>query len=282
MTLPGVAGRHYGPFPADTCGTSVARFVSAVGDEPGRWHSHVPPAYAAAMLFAAAPAFLEDVAGATRSLLHTDQVFAWSRSLPFGEPVEVTGTIAGVRSRGSTHLVTFDVAAAGRDGPWLEASSTFLMSPEPAAAAAEEPEPPIEQRGPVDVPAPAPLPEPGSELPPLQVSASRSDLVRYAAASGDLNPIHWDHGAALAAGLPGVVVHGLLMAGWLAVAAGRHAPGPDPLREMRIRFRRPLRPAAPALVTGRVTGRDASGADLAVAVVAEQVTVATAGVRVTA
>jgi acyl dehydratase len=284
MTLREVAGRRYGPFPADTCEASIARFVAAVGDDAERWVGSVPPAYAAAALFAAAPAFLTDprVAAATRSLLHTDQVFTWQRAVRVGEPIEIAGTVTAVRERGAVHLVTFAISASGPDGPWLEASSTFLMSPDPAGEAAEEAEPLLEQRGPMDVPTPAPLPEQGSELPPLQVSASRADLVRYAAASGDLNPIHWDHGSARAAGLPGVAVHGLLMAAWLAAAAGRHAPGVDPLRSMRIRFRRPLRPAVAARITGRVTRRDESGADLSLALIAGGDTAVTAIARVTA
>lgn len=284
MTLEGAAGRRYGPFAADTCRSAVNRFVTAVGDDPQRWAGHVPPSYAAAALFAAAPAFLgdPDVSGATRSLLHTDQAFSWHRALPAGEPLEVSGVVAAVRTRGSLQLVTFEVAAAGGGGPWLEASSTFLMSPEAAATAEEEAEPPLEQRGPLDLPTAAPLPPDGAATPALRVSASRADLVRYAAASGDLNPIHWDHQAARSAGLSGVVVHGLLMAAWLASAAARHAPGPDPLRTMRLRFRRPLRPAAAARITGRVSGSDDAGADLSLTLVDGEGTVVTASVRVTA
>jgi acyl dehydratase len=283
MMLPGIAGRRYGPFSADTCRSAVGRFVTAVGDDPERWGEHAPPAYAAAALFAAAPAFLGDteVSGAARTLLHTDQVFSWSRALPVGERLDVVGTVADVRARGPLHLVAFEVSAAGEAGPWLEATSTFLMSPEAAVAADEEREPALDARGPLDRPVAAAIPEEGAAVPELQVSASRSDLVRYAAASGDLNPIHWDHDAARAAGLPGIVVHGLLMAAWMAAAAGRHAPGPDPLRSLRVRFRRPLRPGVAARVTGRVTGRTPSGAEVALVLSSGEETLVTAGALVT-
>ncbi|MGH3607181.1 MAG: MaoC/PaaZ C-terminal domain-containing protein, partial [Pseudonocardiaceae bacterium] len=36
----------------------------------------------------------------------------------------------------------------------------------------------------------------GDELPGLQVRVTRADLVRYAGASGDFNPIHWNERAA--------------------------------------------------------------------------------------
>jgi len=57
----------------------------------------------------------------------------------------------------------------------------------------------------------------GLELPPLELHLTRADLVRYAGASGDLNPIHWSDRIATGAGLPGVIAHGMLTLG----AAGR-------------------------------------------------------------
>jgi acyl dehydratase len=38
---------------------------------------------------------------------------------------------------------------------------------------------------------------------------TRADLVRYAAASGDHNPIHQDEDVARSVGLPGVIAHGM-------------------------------------------------------------------------
>ncbi len=49
------------------------------------------------------------------------------------------------------------------------------------------------------------------ELPPI----TRSQLARYAAASGDLNPIHTSDQAAEEAGLPGVIAHGMLVAAFV-------------------------------------------------------------------
>lgn len=49
------------------------------------------------------------------------------------------------------------------------------------------------------------------------VHLTRADLVHYAGASGDRNPIHWSDAAASAAGLPGVIAHGMLT---MATAVG--------------------------------------------------------------
>lgn len=55
--------------------------------------------------------------------------------------------------------------------------------------------------------------EVGTELPPLIVRFTRADLVRYAGASTDFNPIHYSERKARQVGLPDVVAHGLLTMG---------------------------------------------------------------------
>jgi acyl dehydratase len=50
----------------------------------------------------------------------------------------------------------------------------------------------------------------GDELPPLTVTVTRADLVRYAGASQDFNPIHWNERTATGVGLPNVIAHGML------------------------------------------------------------------------
>jgi acyl dehydratase len=47
---------------------------------------------------------------------------------------------------------------------------------------------------------------------------TRADLVRYAGASGDFNPIHWSDRVAVAVGLPGVIAHGMLTMGLMTRA----------------------------------------------------------------
>ena len=61
----------------------------------------------------------------------------------------------------------------------------------------------------------------GDALPPLTVRVTRADLVRYAGASGDMNPIHWSERFAVGVGLPSVIAHGMLtmaLAGRLVTA----------------------------------------------------------------
>ena len=50
---------------------------------------------------------------------------------------------------------------------------------------------------------------PGDALAPQVFAVTRADLVRYAHASGDHNPIHQDEDVARSVGLPGVIAHGM-------------------------------------------------------------------------
>lgn len=49
----------------------------------------------------------------------------------------------------------------------------------------------------------------GDSLPGREITITRGDLVRYAGASGDFNPIHWSDREARNVGLPGVIAHGM-------------------------------------------------------------------------
>lgn len=61
-------------------------------------------------------------------------------------------------------------------------------------------------------------------------------LKRYAAASGDFNPIHLDREAARAAGHPDIIAHGMLVMGYLGVCLGK-AAGERPILSFDVRFR---------------------------------------------
>lgn len=80
----------------------------------------------------------------------------------------------------------------------------------------------------------------GDELPPIALQITRADLVRYAGASGDFNPIHWNDRTADAVGLPGVIAHGMLT----MALAGRFVTGwvddPAAVRSYGVRFTRPV------------------------------------------
>jgi len=260
--LTDLVGREYGPFHLRTSVEKVEEFVHATGDEPDRWEFYVPPGFAAVAVFKSAPAFLEDedVAEYTKTLVHVDQTFHWHQPLPQEMDTRVTGVVESVRHRGEMFFVTFTTRTEGDDGRlFIEASSTFLMTEGslPREKVSVESEPAWDRRAENEIPSGIALPPVGESLPPLLKSASRADLVRYAGATRDWNPIHWDHEAAVAAGLPGIISHGLLMAAWVVQGAGRVVPGPRPLQDLRLRFRHPLRPGIQAEVSAEVKADNA-------------------------
>ena len=75
----------------------------------------------------------------------------------------------------------------------------------------------------------------GDTAPAIDHKLSRTDLVMYAGASGDFNPMHHDELAAQAAGLPSVFGHGMFTAGLLATAVTNYV-GIGNLSSYRVRF----------------------------------------------
>ena len=75
----------------------------------------------------------------------------------------------------------------------------------------------------------------GDVAPEYAHELTRTDLVMYAGASGDFNPMHTDEVAAQAAGLPSVFGHGMFTAGLLGKAITDYV-GVGNLRNYKIRF----------------------------------------------
>ncbi len=264
MSLEEVVGASYGPYEVNVSPDKVAEYVLATSDLADRWTDHAPPGYAGALLFVVAPHFLEDprVRPYTGVLVHVDQSFIWHAPFVIGEVVTVVGRVEKVRERSGSFFVTFTATVDSANGDRvLDATATFLMGEGAAPDAANDPgEPIVWHREINEFPTVRPRPGIGESI-ELKKSASRIDLVRYAAASGDYNPIHFDHDAARRAGLEGIVVHGLLMTAWGLQAVSLMSARPDPVAQAKIRFRNPLRPAASATVIAFRGDEAPDGAD---------------------
>ena len=77
----------------------------------------------------------------------------------------------------------------------------------------------------------------GDEAPVLTHTLTRTDLVKYAGASGDFNPMHHDEVAAQGAGQPSVFGHGMFSMGLLGTALTDFV-GPGNLTHYKVRFSR--------------------------------------------
>jgi acyl dehydratase len=84
---------------------------------------------------------------------------------------------------------------------------------------------------------------------------TRTDIVRYAGASGDFTPLHHDEPYARAVGNPGVFAMGMMTTGYLAGALDDWF-GPGALRRFRVRFRDRVWPDDSLRFIGVVRERD--------------------------
>lgn len=92
----------------------------------------------------------------------------------------------------------------------------------------------------------------GMELPILaKEPITPEQLLRYAGASGDSNPLHTVEEVGRKAGFGGIIAHGMLVMGFAAEFATRTFPYQS-LRSLRVRFANVTRPGEPLLVSGRV------------------------------
>jgi acyl dehydratase len=89
-------------------------------------------------------------------------------------------------------------------------------------------------------------------LPPItRPPVDRVQLVRYAGASGDFNPLHYVDEVGQKAGTGGVIAHGMLIMGFAGQAVTRWVPNRY-LRRLAVRFTGMTRPGDKITVTGRV------------------------------
>ncbi|MEU6641047.1 MaoC family dehydratase [Saccharomonospora sp. NPDC046836] len=80
----------------------------------------------------------------------------------------------------------------------------------------------------------------GDELPALSVHVTRDQLVRYAGASLDFNPIHWNERFAKDVGLPNVIAHGMLTMALGSRLVSDWLGDPGRIVEYGVRFTRPV------------------------------------------
>ena len=94
----------------------------------------------------------------------------------------------------------------------------------------------------------------GDEAPVLTHELTRTDLVMYAGASGDFNPMHTDEVKAKEAGLPSVFGHGMFSAGFLATALTNYV-GIGNLKRYKVRFAKQTWPGETFTTQIKVTAK---------------------------
>ncbi|MGW2637676.1 MaoC family dehydratase [Streptomyces sp. NPDC001348] len=82
--------------------------------------------------------------------------------------------------------------------------------------------------------------EVGTELPAQTFPVTRATLVRYAGASGDFNPIHWNERFAKEVGLPDVIAHGMFTMAEAIRVVTDWTGDPAAVVEYGVRFTKPV------------------------------------------
>ncbi|MEU0049996.1 MaoC family dehydratase [Streptomyces sp. NPDC006184] len=82
--------------------------------------------------------------------------------------------------------------------------------------------------------------EVGTELPAQSFPVTRATLVRYAGASGDFNPIHWNEKFAKEVGLPDVIAHGMFTMAEAIRVVTDWTGDPGAVVEYGVRFTKPV------------------------------------------
>jgi acyl dehydratase len=100
--------------------------------------------------------------------------------------------------------------------------------------------------------------EVGTEGPFREHTLTRTDLVKYAGASGDFNPMHHDEILAKAAGMPSVFGHGMFSMGFLGAALTDWV-GPGRVVKFRVRFSKQTWPGETLITKVVVIGKRIEG-----------------------
>ena len=95
-------------------------------------------------------------------------------------------------------------------------------------------------------------------LEPQTFRVTRADLVRYAGASGDFNPIHWSERFATGVGLPGVIAHGMYSMAIAARMVAGWAGDPAAVKRLKVRFSAMIEPGQTLTAKGEVAEVDGS------------------------
>ena len=104
----------------------------------------------------------------------------------------------------------------------------------------------------------------GDEIPQLVKHPTTRQLVQYAGAQGDFYEIHYDQDYARSIGLPGVILHGLLKAGFLGQLVTDWLGDRGTLKTFEVSYRGLDVPGKPYRCRGKITKVDGRQVELEV------------------
>ena len=234
-------GREYAPTTTEVTLEAMQNYARACNDDnPAFFDSSraggivAPPMFAVAVTWEAVMSAAMDPSVGTDFLrsVHGEQDMEFFQPIRPGDTVTSVAKIASIETKITGETMTIEVNARDRDGALVNKThfSIFVRGRRNRDLAAAELRIVEPERG-----------------EPLYTVAQTVDLdqtFRYAAASGDRNPIHVDETVAKMAGLPGIIVHGLCTMAFTSKVIIDNCCAGDPtrLKRLRVRFSRPVIP----------------------------------------
>jgi acyl dehydratase len=233
-------GTRYEPRTATIDLDRARAYAAATNDANPAYASGAcaPPVFAVVPTWDAMMLALHDVVPAADqvAMLHAEQDMHFFRPLVPGRTLVTSAEAYGIRgSRMGTRFTMRVTSTDGDDGGLVvEQFATMLIRG--VAPAADGGAVPPAHALPADAKA--------AKVAEVTTAVDVDQAGRYAAASGDANPIHVDDAAARAVGLPGVILHGMCTMALCAQAVVDALAGGDPtrLRRLAVRFYRPVFP----------------------------------------
>ncbi|MDR3359701.1 MAG: MaoC family dehydratase N-terminal domain-containing protein [Bifidobacteriaceae bacterium] len=285
---PAYAGRVYPPgqpyqvareklreFAAATGQSHPACFDPAAARALGHPDVVAAPTFAAVIAQRAEAAYLADPAAGVdfSRVVHAEESIHLNRPITAGDELTPTLRVVAIRQRSGIATVTTQVRLddAVRQ-PAARVTSTLAITkggPGTAPEVVRRQADATGQTGDAELGGATTVPSGGAVravrlgdvLEAVEFALTRADLVRYAGASGDFNPIHWSDEAASGAGLPGVVAHGMLTMGHGVRAVVDWIGDPGAVQDYAVRFARPVPVPPQGEARLRVTGRVAKVED---------------------
>ena len=155
-------------------------------------------------------------------VVHGEQRFVHTRPIRAGDALQVVVSVENIRSAAGNDIISTKSAVTTVDGEPVTTAYSMIVVRGPAGMITYD-----------DVAV-------GQELPAQSFPIGRADLVRYAGASGDFNPIHWNERFATSVGLPNVIAHGMYTMAVVARVVTDWAGDPGAMVEYGVRFTRPI------------------------------------------
>jgi acyl dehydratase len=239
-------GKIYPPITTEVTLDALQTYARACNDDhPRYFDAGVPGGIVAPPMFAVVVTWLSVITAMTDAelradllrLLHVAQDIEFLTPIRAGDTITSTGRVASIETHRSGETMALELEARNARGEAVSriVFTVFIRGRRSAASAAESK---------ADEAIPQDSDDRGTPLVTVAQTIDPDQTVRYAAASGDHNPIHIDANIAKMAGLPGIIVHGLCTMAFTArvIVDGLCAGDPTRLKRLAVRFSRPVRP----------------------------------------